>query len=235
MKQVEEYAISSTCLVTRKRIKMNEPAEILEKAHRLCVHGDYISAYILYEQLLLEYHENPDIFFEYGRAIFSDFGDLEKAAQLFERFLEINPDSVKTLLYLGALYSMGYGNGYPAALPIYQRVISLSTSNKEALVDAYTGIGMLHHMPNSPVSYEEVITAFRKAIETCPQRADVHQNLGAALLEGGERQEAWKELNIAEKLLKEIGLPTEGVQKSLQVIEKMNPLYEVLILVSLLN
>ncbi|MBA2392246.1 MAG: tetratricopeptide repeat protein [Ktedonobacteraceae bacterium] len=192
----------------------------LEKAHQFYAKDDYASSYALYEDLLRKDPEDREVLYEYGRAIFSEFGDLEKATHLFEHFLEIEPDSVVALLYLGTLYSMGYGKGYPEALPIYQRILTLSRSNKEAMVNAFIGIGMLHHVPNSPVSYEEVITAFRKALEIDPQRADAHQNLGVALLEGDKRQEAWKELKIAENLLKKMGIPTEGVQKLLHVIER---------------
>jgi tetratricopeptide (TPR) repeat protein len=198
---------------------MNIRDENLEKARYIYKKGDYISYYNIYEDLLHKNPKNQEVLYEYGKAIFSEFGDLEKAAHLFERSLAIEPDSVDTLLYLGALYSMGYGKWYPEALPIYQRIITLSSSNKEVIADAFIGIGMLHHVPDSPISYEEVIAAFRKAIEADPQRADAHQNLGVALLEGNKRQEAWKELKIAERLLKEMGLSTEGIQKLLHTIE----------------
>lgn len=202
---------------------MNNRNENLEKARLTYAEGNYKSSYEIYEDLLQKNPQDQEVLYEYGRAIFSEFGDLEKAAHLFERSLEIEPDSIKTLLYLGTLYSMGYGKWYPEALPVYQRIITLSSSNKEVIADAFIGIGMLHHVPDSPVSYEEVITAFQKAIEADPQRADAHQNLGVALLEGNKRQEAWKELKIAEQLLKEMGLSTKGIQKLLLTIEKNEP------------
>jgi tetratricopeptide (TPR) repeat protein len=160
---------------------------------------------------------------EYGQANYAEFGDLGKAAHLFEKSLEIDPQSVITLLYLGDLYSMGYGQGYRAALPIYQQIITLEPHKIQACVEAYIGIGMLHHVPESPVTLNEVIAAFRKATELDPLRADAHQNLGMALFEKGDRQEAWNELKIAENLLTSMGQKAENVKKTLKRIENNEP------------
>jgi tetratricopeptide (TPR) repeat protein len=118
---------------------------------------------------------------------------------------------------------MGYGQGYRAALPIYQRIIELEPYNVQVCAEAYIGIGMLHHVPESPVTLSEVIAAFRKAIEIDPLRADAHQNLGMALYEKGDRQAAWNELKVAEHLLSSMGRKAENVQKTLKRIEKNEP------------
>jgi thioredoxin-like negative regulator of GroEL len=80
---------------------------------------------------------------------------------------------------------------------VYQRVIELDPHH----VDAYIGIGMLHGRPSSPVTRKERIEAFRMATQIAPQRVDVHLNLGMALIEDGDRQNARNELELAEKLL----------------------------------
>ncbi|MBJ7601500.1 MAG: tetratricopeptide repeat protein [Candidatus Dormibacteraeota bacterium] len=67
--------------------------------------------------------------------------------------------------------------------------------------DAHIGLGLLHRPPSRPVSLEEAIAAFRQAARIDPQRADSHLNLGAALIEAGERDLAAEELRSAQQLL----------------------------------
>jgi len=183
---------------------MNERKEALERAHQSWAQGNYQAAYEQYEHLLRTAPNDAEILREYARAKFSEYDDLEQAAQLFERAVVADPNgSISALLCLGELYGCGYGKGYKAALGVYQRVIELDPHN----VDAYIGIGMLS-TPSSYVSFKERIEAFRMVTQIAPQRADGHRNLGMALAENGEaedREEARKEFGIAEKLLVQSG------------------------------
>jgi len=181
---------------------MNERKEALERARQSWEQKNFQAAYELYEQLLRDAPNDAEILREYARAKYVEYEDLEQVTQLFERAVAADPNgSGSALLCLARLYSWGYGKGYNAALGVYQRVLELDPDN----VDAYIGIGMLHRKPSSPVTRKERIEAFRMAAQIAPQRADVHKNLGMALIEDGDQENARKELEIAEKLLVESG------------------------------
>ncbi|HEV2662621.1 MAG TPA: tetratricopeptide repeat protein, partial [Ktedonobacteraceae bacterium] len=135
-----------------------------------------------------------------------------------------DPSSLDALLYLAELFHMNYGRGYAAALPVYQQILHLKPTNKEFTIAAYFGIGCLHYAPGSPVSYTDALAAFEHAVETDPQRADAHHNLGTALLRKGNRERARKEFLLAEQLSRQQGQPTEGIQSMLDMIDKNEPI-----------
>jgi tetratricopeptide (TPR) repeat protein len=188
-------------LVTRKELEgkyaMNGRKEALERAHQYWEQKDFQEAYELYEQLLRDAPNDAVILREYARAKYVQYDDLEYAAQLFERAVALEPDaSIAALLCLGELNSCGYGKGYQAAFGVYQRVLELDPHN----ADAYIGIGMLHRRPTLSCTLKERIEAFRTATQIAPQRVDVHMNLAMALIEAEDRENALKELKIAEEL-----------------------------------
>jgi hypothetical protein len=63
---------------------MSRLEEYLERARLACLSNEYATAYALYEELLCDYPDNPKVLREYGQALYSEFGDLEKAAHLLE-------------------------------------------------------------------------------------------------------------------------------------------------------
>jgi tetratricopeptide (TPR) repeat protein len=179
----------------------------------------------MYEQLLRTTPNDAELLQEYGKAKYFEYANLEDATRLFERAVNVDPDSIPALLWLGDLYALGYGKGYSAALSIYQRVLQLNPY----IVDAYMGVGMLHRAPSSPVSLKDAIEAFHTAAQLEPQRPDTHVNLGMALIEDGDRQNACKELVIAEKLLAQSGehRQARGIQAVRKKLEANQPVTSV--------
>ena len=204
---------------------MNGRKESLEQAHQSWAQGNFQAAYELYEQLLRSAPNDAEVLREYGQAKYFEYTDLEQATRLFERAVNVDPNSIPALLWLGELYSMGYGEGYSAALSAYQRVIQLNPG----VVDAYIGVGMLHLAPSSPVSLKDAIEAFHTATQLDPQRADAHINLGMALIQYGDRQNARHELEIAEKLLAQSGAHRQarGIQAVRKKLEADQPVTSV--------
>lgn len=204
---------------------MNGRKESLEQAHQSWAQGDFKAAYELYEQLLLTASNDVEVLCEYGHAKYFEYTDLEQATRLFERAVNIDPNSIPALLWLGDLYALGYGKGYSAALNAYQRVIQLNPR----VVDAYIGVGMLHRAPSSPVSLKDAIEAFHTATQLDPRRADAHINLGMALIQYGDRQNARNELEIGEKLLAQSGAHRQarGIQAVRKKLEGNQPVTSV--------
>lgn len=204
---------------------MKSQKEALEQAHRHCAQGNFQAAYQVYEELLRAAPDDAEVLCEYGQAKYFEYADLEQATQLFERAASVDPNSILALLWLGDLYAQGYGRGYSAALTPYQRVIQLNPH----VVDAYIGIGMLHQVPSPPVSLKNAIEAFRMAIQLDPLRADGHINLGMALIQSGDRQQAWTELETAEKLLAQSGAHRQarGIRAVRKKLESNQPVTSV--------
>jgi len=88
---------------------------------------------------------------------------------------------------------------------------------------------MLHLAPSSPVSLKDAIEAFHTATQLDPQRADAHINLGMALIQYGDRQNARHELEIAEKLLAQSGAHRQarGIQAVRKKLEADQPVTSV--------
>jgi tetratricopeptide (TPR) repeat protein len=176
---------------------MSDKTTRLERAREAIRQRDFASAYAQYNALLATYPDDADILREYGRGRYKEYADLQQATQLFERARAADPQSVETLLWLGDLYSLGYGPGYSRAADVYRMAIKLDPK----AVDAHIGLGLLHRAPSKQVTLDEAIAAFRAAAEINPQRADAHINLGMALIEAGRRDAAATELRAAQQLL----------------------------------
>jgi tetratricopeptide (TPR) repeat protein len=158
---------------------MSERESILQQAHEACLRRDYPKAYSLYEALLQTHPDDPSLLLEYGKAVYMEFEDLEKALHLFEQAFKHDPTSVEALLWQADIATMGYGPDHAEAVSLYRRAIELDPK----CVDAYVGLGLQYQTPSVTLSLEETIDAFRTAIALDPHRADAYSNLGMALLD----------------------------------------------------
>jgi tetratricopeptide (TPR) repeat protein len=201
---------------------MTDKAMRLEEAREAIRRRDFSSAYSLYDALLADHPGDADVLLDYGRAKYAEYSDLEGAARLFEQALAASPQSVETLLWLGDLFSLGYGRGYDAAAEVYRKVIQLDPG----AVDAYLGLGLLHRVPTRPVTLEEAIASFRTATELDPRRADAQLDLGMALIEASQPEEALTQLRKAQQLLAQGGQERQarGVEKLLAQLAANQPI-----------
>lgn len=187
--------------------------QMLVQARRLWVQESPAAAYASYEKLLQEHPRDPVLLREYGRALYAEYSDFEKAISLFERALQEEPHSLLTLQYLADLYSLGYGEGYDAALSMYQQIIASASHDKDVCASAYIGMGFLYPIIGTR---HDALAAFKKAIEIAPERPDAHHDLGVALYEAGDLEGAWNELKTSERLLKAKGESTIRLEKMLK-------------------
>jgi tetratricopeptide (TPR) repeat protein len=161
---------------------MCEREAVLRQAHEACLRRDYPEAYNMYKALLQTYPDDSQVLLEYGKAVYMQFEDLEKALCLFERAFERDPTSVDALLWLADVAALGYGPDHVGAVSLYRRAIKLDPK----CVDAYVGLGLQYQAPSVTLSLEETIKAFCTAIALDPHRADAYSNLGMALLDKGD-------------------------------------------------
>lgn len=123
---------------------------------------------------------------DYGKAVYGEFEEPEKALHLFERAVECDPNCVEAWLWLADTAAMGYGPEQEGAANFYRKAIELDPT----CVDAYVGLGLQYQAPSVTLSLEETIQAFRQAIALDPQRADAYNALGMALLKKGDTADA---------------------------------------------
>lgn len=190
---------------------MNERDTILQQAYEACLQRQFSQAYALYETLLQAYPDDPQVLLDYGKAVFSEFENLEKAIHLFEQVLKRDPTCVEAMLWLADIAALGYGSEQVGAASLYRKAIEADP----ACVDAYIGLGLQYQAPGVTLSLEEAIQAFRQAIAFDPQRADAYQNLGIILLKTGDSAGARAAFSGAIELWGRKGHP-----KRVQVLRK---------------
>lgn len=81
----------------------NDIAKRLEEAHRLLRNFDLDQALKVYDRLTRQYPTRPDIWFEYGGAACRS-GQMELAAQAWQRAVELDPRSGQLMLQIGHHY-----------------------------------------------------------------------------------------------------------------------------------
>lgn len=195
---------------------MNNREDRLEQAHLACLQNDYETVYRLYDELLKDFPNDPEVLLGYGRAKYREFVDLEQAASLFLQAVEADPYSLEALLWLGDVSGMGYGPGYATAPDFYRRALEIEPES----VDAYTGLAMMYKVPSSTITLAEAIGAYRKVVQLDPQNPDAYQNLGFILLEAGQPDEALEAFQKARYWLK-LNEQTTTEASILKVIEQI--------------
>lgn len=190
-----------------------------EQARQAVIQGDFTTAYRLYEELLQSYPDDVGVLFDYGRAKYREYSDLNQAALLFQRMLEQQPDALDALLWLADVSSLGYGLEYAGAASVYRQIIAFAPT----CVEAYTGLGMLYKNPGSPVPLEEALASYRQAVLLKPASAIAHSNLGYLLLEAGRIDEAIDELSEAVNLHQFAGVRAENLRQDIERLQRHEP------------
>lgn len=194
----------------------------LYQARELWLHNS-VSAYACYEELLLRYPDHPAILREYGKAVFMEHDDLEKALYLLERALTDQPEALLSWLYLGVLYSYGYGKGYPESVNVYRRIIEYFPDQVQACVEAYLRIGMSYQSPGVQMSLQDAIEAFRQAIKLDSSCPEAYQCLAQGLYDLGDWLGAHGALVYAIQLREQRGMPFSHLLKPLEDLDQQKP------------
>lgn len=201
---------------------MEERDSLLQQAHEACWQFQFAQAYDIYEALLQANPDDPQVLLDYGRAVFGEGNDFEKATRLFEQAVQSDPTSVEAVLWLADMAALGYGPEQAGAVTLYRRALELDP----ACVDAYIGLGLQYRAPSVTLTLEESLQAFRQAATLDPRRSDASANLGMLLLEEGKRPEALAALRDAIVRMQGTDRARQipAIQKYIERIERGEPI-----------
>lgn len=170
---------------------------------------------------------NPDIDYAMAR-VKIDEGQLDAAARNFKIYLQARPDDASAHFGLGRVYELGMHfdqakaeflrstelqpiqteawyelgdialkqNDYAAALPYFQKVLARDARHAGALADA----GQTLYREKR---YDDALVYLRRAVAAAPEYQPGHYYLGLTLTRLGQKEEAERELQTAQKLADE--------------------------------
>ena len=150
----------------------------------------YLSGKETMEGDLLSSINNMEINFSHD-VEHGDYGKHKKAAELFERAVEIDPDSAEAHYNLGVAY--GNLGMFQKAVKAYKRAVDLDPGHEKA----YCNLGIVYEEAGN---YEEAIEVYDKAIRMNPGSVDLYLNLGTTYGRSGMNRKAVDALQRAVKI-----------------------------------
>ncbi|MEN8262956.1 MAG: tetratricopeptide repeat protein [Nitrospirota bacterium] len=120
-----------------------------------------------------------------------DYGKHRKAAELFQKAVEINPDSAEAHYNLGVAY--GNLGMFQKAVKAYKRAVDLDPGHEKA----YCNLGIVYEEAGN---YKEAIEVYEKAIRMNPGSADLYLNLGITYGRSGMNRKAVDALKISVRI-----------------------------------
>ncbi len=156
---------------------MNEE-EQLEQALIYRKQGNYDEAVDIYENMLQHGYASFHVYMGYGKALYFQYDDLEKSAQMFEKALEIRPHDEESMLCQAMLYNIGYGKGYKEAGVVYQAIYE----QNPMCIAAYEGMAMNYGCPGVVMEKHDYITYLSIVVEWLPNNIQAKLNLVSGYL-----------------------------------------------------
>ena len=98
--------------------------------------------------------------------------DFQAAKQLYKQILEIEPDHVESIFYLGSLSAQN--KNYDTAKQLLNKTIQINPNHAKA----YNNLGSVL---TESGKHEKTISSFEKAIQIDPKDASAYSNLGSTL------------------------------------------------------
>ncbi|MBX2861306.1 MAG: tetratricopeptide repeat protein [Vampirovibrio sp.] len=144
-------------------------------------------AITLYNEALSHEQENPDIYYNLGKAL-AESGNTHDALQNFQNVINLNPQDAATFYEIGILHD-NKGNTVEA-IQYYQTSLELDPKH----VKAYFSLGTLYGIEGK---YNDAVTYLSEAIKLDPTYIDAIYNLAVAM-------EKVKQLKKAAQLYKKV-------------------------------
>jgi tetratricopeptide (TPR) repeat protein len=198
--------------------KQSDPR--LAEAREAFVKGERQRAFALYDAILQQSPDDLRALLDAGAAYFATFENFEEAARLFERVIQLAPDSIEARLWLADVSSYGYAGGYDAAARLYRSALQ-DARQPDDIADAAVGLFTSTRAPGQPTPLADALAALRHAREVAPDRPDLALALGYALFANGETEAAQAALRESQALYqrqqsKQAGIPQRALEQIAQ-------------------
>ncbi|MEW6520900.1 MAG: tetratricopeptide repeat protein [Thermodesulfobacteriota bacterium] len=168
-------------------------------ANLLREEGDPEAGRQVFEQAVLDFPDNPRVFFEYG--LYNDrIGRLDDAVARMEQVLAITPDDAYALNYVGYTWA-DKGINLEKALEYIKRAVDLKPE------DGFVrdSLGWVYY---KMARYEEAVKELEAAAAMQPEDPTIQEHLGDAYQKAGELQKAIEAYGRA------VSLYTDEVKKA---------------------
>ncbi|MBI5101656.1 MAG: tetratricopeptide repeat protein [Nitrospirae bacterium] len=210
--------------------------ELYELGNKLYAEGNYEAAEPVLREVITANPRYADVHNKLG-VIYNLRREMNKAAEHFEKALELNPRYTEVSLNLAVTYNdMGE---FKKAQEVFSMAAQIAHPDPNAIDPFIAGKLANEHMRVGNMYLEfnmndEAIEEYKKAIKLFPKLADVHTKLGIALRNKGLTEEAivhfvkaklinpsygpaWVQLGLSYYMSGLTGLAFEEWQKALEV------------------
>ncbi|MCD7780264.1 MAG: tetratricopeptide repeat protein, partial [Candidatus Gastranaerophilales bacterium] len=132
----------------------DNPLYILYCANANSAAGEYDRANRLFEQVINNIHNYYQAYICYGISLYEQ-NNIEKAIDMYNEAIMINPEITNGYILLGNLYSSL--NQYENALELYNKVIEIEPANANAYILSGNTYVMLKDLRSAIASYKQAI------------------------------------------------------------------------------
>jgi tetratricopeptide (TPR) repeat protein len=148
-----------------------------------------------YQKKLAENPKNASYFYRLGNAFLAD-NKLPEAAQAYQKGLEQNPRDVQLLVCLGQIQLTQ--KDVDLAAETFTKALAANSQSSEA----HRGMGrvFLEKSKQDPALLPQALNHFKTSVQLAPRNADAHFQLGIALLQHQELEQAQASLQQAIQL-----------------------------------
>jgi Flp pilus assembly protein TadD len=162
-----------------------------EEARKLLAEGNAAEAKAIFEDLLKQYPEEPDLDLFLGITLLR-LREPERAEAAVKRALAVDPNHVEARTLLGWIDTEIHGD-FDAAIKEYSKVVELRPDNPEA----YNNLGVAQKRKGD---LDQAVASFNKALDLKPDYSAAMSNLGWVFAEqnnwGGARRAFERALKI---------------------------------------
>lgn len=157
------------------KIQPPDVGEIIQKANYYFYKHDFNKAIELYDDVLEQKPDNPDVLFNKAYSL-SQIDDNVNAIEYYKKYLNFNPNSVEALGNIGINYARL--ENYTESLKWYEKVSALNPKFVPVLIAQASALSNLTQNEGALKIINDVLDSEPKNVEALRTKAEILNNLG---------------------------------------------------------
>lgn len=159
----------------------------------------------------------------------------EQAVEVYRRAIELDPNNGEIYFRIGLAY-MATGkkedaeNSFKKSVEVYEKYLRTNQKDAQAyyiMGQALVRVGNFQEdRAKAPKSYQEAVTALKKAVALEPENADMYYELGVAYNRLFQYQEAVKAFEKATELDPDNYRASDALDKAKEDLDRFNSIYK---------